>query len=147
MFRQRSTGGPGRGARIAILATVLAAFSGAADEVAEDREDAAAGWLATVTVDPGLQTFLDETVESLRASDQALQRQEIRAALIDLPTDRRPGLARWNGVSPVYPASVPKFVYLMAAYHWRDEGQLEIDSSLDQRCHLDTIAVPHRLEG
>ncbi|HXK23301.1 MAG TPA: serine hydrolase [Myxococcota bacterium] len=33
---------------------------------------------------------------------------------------------------PVYPASVVKFVYLMAAYRWQEEGRLRIDGEFDQ---------------
>ena len=44
----------------------------------------------------------------------------------------RRGLAHRNGDSPVYPASVPKFVYLMAAYAWRDQGRLEIDPAFER---------------
>ncbi|NJO54770.1 MAG: hypothetical protein HC829_07975 [Bacteroidales bacterium] len=33
-----------------------------------------------------------------------------------------PRLAQWQGTKPVYPASVVKFVYLMAAYAFQEQG-------------------------
>ncbi len=80
-----------------------------------------------------IQQFLDSTVEALRQEDAALRKQMVRVALVDLPPDGPPGVAHWNGDSPVYPASVVKFVYLMAAYEWRDRGLLEIDSAFDRQ--------------
>ena len=52
---------------------------------------------------------------------------------MDVPTNGPPTLAHWKGDLPVYPASVPKFAYLMAVYHWRDQGELEIDKDLDRQ--------------
>jgi beta-lactamase class A len=89
-------------------------------------------WLRTIEPDPELQAFLDQRVKALRKRDPALQRQTIRVSLIDIPTNGPPKLAHWNGDLPVYPASVPKFAYLMAVYEWRDHGALEIDSELDR---------------
>jgi hypothetical protein len=92
-------------------------------------------FLASIRPAPELQAFLDATIENRRAGDARLRQQEVRVALIDLPPegDGPPRLAHWNGDSPVYPASVPKFVYLMAAYAWRDEGRLEIDPAFDRQ--------------
>lgn len=105
-----------------------------------ERGKAAAAWLATVKHDPHLQTFFDDTIESLRNTDAALRGQMIRAAVIDLPVKGAARLADWNGNSPVYPASVPKFVYLMAAFAWRDAGMLEIDAELDRHLRAMTYA-------
>lgn len=90
-------------------------------------------WLRTLRPDPELQKFLDERVVADRESDPALRKQTIRLAVVDIPAKGPPALAQWNGDSPVYPASVPKFAYLMAAYHWRDVGKLEFDSAFDRQ--------------
>ena len=90
-------------------------------------------WLRTIQPDSELQGFLDQRVKALRERDPALKGQTIRVSLLDVPANGPPTLAHWNGDSPVYPASVPKFAYLMAAYHWRDEGKLEIDAELDRQ--------------
>jgi beta-lactamase class A len=100
--------------------------------LADSFEDPAS-WVATIQPSTLLQTWLHEEVEALRADDPALAKQTIRVAIIDLPSEGAPQLADWHGDSPVYPASVPKFVYLMAAYAWRDEGRLTIDPELDRQ--------------
>ena len=70
--------------------------------------------------------------------------EALRIAVIDLPVAKEPRLAHWNGDSPVYPASVPKFVYLMAAYAWRDAGQLEIDPAFDRQLQAMIYASSNR---
>lgn len=103
-----------------------------AEPVGGKHDQTAAAWLATIQHDPQLQAFFDHTIEALRAADPGLRHQKIRAAVIDLPVQGPARLADWNGDSPVYPASVPKFVYLMAAFAWRDAGTLQIDAEVDR---------------
>jgi hypothetical protein len=50
---------------------------------------------------------------------------------LDLRGDGPPLQAHRRGGIPIYPASVVKFVYLMAAYAWRDEGRHAIDPETD----------------
>jgi beta-lactamase class A len=121
----------------ALAAAVLAVGNGAAARTdptppATAVEAEATAWLATIEPDPELQAFVDTSVAALRETDPALRRQTVRVAIIDLPTTGPARLAHWNGTSPVYPASVPKFVYLMAAFAWRDAGRLEIDPTFDR---------------
>jgi beta-lactamase class A len=104
-----------------------------AADIALVAESPAASWLRTIQPDPELQEYLDEKIKALRKRDKSLRRQTIRVSLIDIPPDGPPTLADWKGDLPVYPASVAKFVYLMATYHWRDQGKLEIDKSLDSQ--------------
>jgi hypothetical protein len=40
-------------------------------------------------------------------------------------------LAQRHGEAPIYPASVIKFVYLMAAYARQEEGSFQIDPETD----------------
>ncbi len=86
-----------------------------------------------VPISEAHQAFLTATIEELLAGDAALRRQELGVALYDLPVDGSYTRAHWRGDVPVYPASVVKFVYLMAAYAWRDEGRLEIDPAFDRQ--------------
>ncbi|MGH8577816.1 MAG: hypothetical protein ACREXJ_13085, partial [Gammaproteobacteria bacterium] len=123
--------------RAALGAAVLVLGSGAAALAEAPATPAgapskAAAWLDTIEADPELQAFVDGTVAALRKADPALRRQTVRVAVIDLPTAGPARLAHWNGTSPVYPASVPKFVYLMAAFAWRDQGRLGIDPTFDR---------------
>jgi len=88
-------------------------------------------YVASIRPSAELQAFLDATVASLGAKDQNLGRNKLRVALVDLGLGDPPRLAHHNGEIPVYPASVIKFVYLMAAYAWQEEGRLRIDEDLD----------------
>ncbi|MGH7788055.1 MAG: serine hydrolase [Candidatus Binatia bacterium] len=93
---------------------------------------AARAYLATVQASPELQAFLDRTIAALLATDAALKRSELRVALLDLSRPGPPRLAQHHGAVPIYPASVIKFVYLMAAYAWQERETLRIDAALDQ---------------
>jgi beta-lactamase class A len=121
-------------ARIAVLAASLLCAAAAplrADGPATDPSGTRA-YLETIQPSAELQSFVTATLQELLAGDAALRSQEVRVALIDIPADGAPRLAGWHGDSPVYPASVIKFVYLMAAYEWRDRGLLTIDPDLDR---------------
>lgn len=115
-----------------LVTLVLLAWPVRADELGE--EPPSREFLASIADGPDLQAFLDTEIQALQAHDSRLRQQEIRVALLDLPAGGgAPRLAHWNGDDPVYPASVPKFVYLMAAYAWRDEGRLTFDPDFDRQ--------------
>ena len=88
-------------------------------------------YVASMRPSVELQAFLDATVASLGAKDPNIGRNKLRVALVDLGSGDPPRLAHHDGEIPVYPASVVKFVYLMAAYAWQEEGRLRIDEDLD----------------
>jgi len=98
-------------------------------------EEAAAArkFLASVQQDTGLQDLLDSTVNQLLSKDVRARKANLGIALMDLEPGRAPRLAHWNGNTPLYPASVVKFVYLMAAYAWEEQGKLRIDAALDRQ--------------
>lgn len=115
---------------LAVVVTVLG-FPAFARAAAPPAAAAAREYLGTVRSDPALQAFLDRSMGALRAGDRALQKAQVGVALLDLPKDGPPRLAHVGGDQAIYPASVVKFVYLMAAYRWQEEGRLTIDKSLD----------------
>jgi beta-lactamase class A len=92
-------------------------------------------YLASIRPDPALQAFLDQTIAARLAADPALRRADLRVALLDLSHDP-PRLAQHHGEVPIYPASVLKFVYLMAAYAWQEQGTRNIDAALDEQLTL-----------
>ncbi len=97
---------------------------------------AAAGnraWLESIAPEAGLQAELDQTISTLVAANAGLSESSLRVAVIDLDAKGGPRLAHWHGNTPVYPASVVKFVYLMATYAWVERGQLQIDADLDRQ--------------
>ena len=93
--------------------------------------EAAREYLGSIQPAPDLQAFLDRTLAALSATDPALRRAQVGVALLDLPKHGPPRLAHSGGDQPIYPASVVKLVYLMAAYAWQEEGRLTIDPTLD----------------
>jgi beta-lactamase class A len=116
-----------------VLAVVLAAAAGAAGAAAMTAQ----AFLDAIAPSPPLQAFLDRVIAEQLAGDAALRRSKLGVALIDLAIDGPPGLAQYNGEVPIYPASVVKFVYLMAAYRWQEQGRSAIDAELDaQLTHM-----------
>jgi len=89
-------------------------------------------YLASIRPSAALQAFLDETIDQLSAKDPKIRHTKLRVALLDL-SETPPRLAHYEGDTPVYPASVVKFVYLMAAYKWQEDGRLRIDEQLDEQ--------------
>ena len=115
------------------LGCSLLAVPAKAEENAE-RAAAARTYLATIQHDRQLQDFLDDTVNMLLNKDaRAREATTIGIALMSLAPVEPPRLAHWNGNTPIYPASVVKFVYLMAAYAWEEQGMLRVEGALDSQ--------------
>ena len=76
--------------------------------------------------------LLDRAMAASLARDRRLREAKVRVALLDLAHGEPPGLAHYHGDVPTYPASVVKFVYLMAAYRWQEDGRLGIDGEFDR---------------
>jgi hypothetical protein len=109
----------------------IAVLAGAAD-AEQASKSAAADWLATIRPSAELQGFLDRTITTLEAGDRRLGSAAVRVAILDLAHGEPPRLAHHQGDAPIYPASVVKFVYLMAAYRWQEQGRLRIEGDLDR---------------
>lgn len=93
---------------------------------------AARDYLASIQPAPDLQAFLDRTMAALKVGDRALRDvPQVGIALLEIPKQGPPRLAHSGGDQPIYPASVVKFVYLMAAYAWQEAGRLTIDPAFD----------------
>jgi beta-lactamase class A len=99
---------------------------------AEQPLGPASDYLASIRASPMLQEFLDRTVAELEAADPKLRRTDVRIALLDMSHGEPPQLAQRRGESPIYPASVVKLVYLMAAYAWQERGTRRIDAEMDE---------------
>jgi beta-lactamase class A len=115
--------------RLLILATVLLAIPAPAAKAGSSPRE----YLASMRASPELQAFLDDNVAHLAARDPNFGNAKFRIALVDLSRGDPPLLAHYNGETPVYPASVVKFVYLMAAYAFQEQGRLTIDPELDEQ--------------
>jgi beta-lactamase class A len=126
-------------ARTVLLLASCLSFAGVALAQPDARTDAdradARRYLASIQPSPDLQRVLDQTFGELSKRDAALRRAGVRVAVLELDGDQPPRLAHLHGHTPVYPASVVKFVYLMAAYAFRDQGRVQIDEELDREIH------------
>lgn len=128
-----AAGGRTRPVRLALfLLAALFASAVPADD-AREKSSAARAFLSSVERDASLQRFLDQTVDRLLARDARARGARLGIALVDLKPGRAPRLAHRNGDTPIYPASVVKFVYLMAAYAWMEQGKLRIDDGMDRQ--------------
>jgi beta-lactamase class A len=87
--------------------------------------------VASIVPDAGLQKVLDAAVADIGRRDPKFLASSPRIAAIDLGPGHAPRLAHVRGDLAVYPASVVKFVYLMAAYAFQEQGRLTIDADLD----------------
>src|SRR5690242_21891014 len=77
------------------------------------------------------QTSLQELVNRAakttldRFADKKLQENELSITLIDLRDSAHPVTASFHGNERVYPASVVKLFYLVAAHRWLEDKKIE----------------------
>jgi hypothetical protein len=69
-----------------------------------------------------------QTVDQFAA--RRLQSDQLAITLVDLTDPARPAQASHRGDVPIYPASVVKLFYLVAAHQWLAEGKLEDTAEL-----------------
>jgi beta-lactamase class A len=70
-------------------------------------------------VDRAAKTTLD------RFADKNLKESELSITLIDLRDSKRPRTASFHGNERIYPASVVKLFYLVAAHRWLEDKKIE----------------------
>lgn len=120
-------------ARRAVASLLLSLLALSVTRVyAESASRGPRDYLASIRPSGELQEFLDQTVEALEAGDPKLRQTDVRIALLDMSRGDPPLLAHDHGETPIYPASVVKLVYLMAAYAWQEDGKRVIDPALDE---------------
>ena len=97
----------------------------AADEMGILRSDAA------------LQRLVEQTVaQTLREFAPAkLQSNEIAVTLVDLREANQPKSGSVRGNVRIYPASVVKLFYLVAAHRWLEDGKLKDTAELRRALH------------
>jgi len=87
-----------------------------------------------------LQTLVDraagQTLEQFAA--KKLETNQIAVTLIDLTDLQNPAIASFRGGEQIYPASVIKLFYLVAAHRWMQDGKLK-DSEELRRAMRDMI--------
>jgi beta-lactamase class A len=97
---------------------------GAGQEAA--RKEAAA--------DPGLQKVVDEAARAAvaRFGGKGFGEKHLAVTLVDLTDPKNPRRASFRGAEPIYPASVVKLFYLVAAHRWLEDGKLKESEELNR---------------
>jgi len=77
-------------------------------------------------VSPRLQAVVDRAVEATldQFRAQQLATNQLAVTLVDLRDSGQPMRASYRGQETIYPASVVKLFYLVAAHQWLEEGKL-----------------------
>jgi beta-lactamase class A len=76
---------------------------------------------------PSLQDLVNRAARTTldRFAEKKLQESELSITLIDLRDSKRPVTASFRGDERVYPASVVKLFYLVAAHRWLEDKKIE----------------------
>src|SRR4026207_1250942 len=79
-----------------------------------------------------LQELVDRAAKTTleRFADKKLKPEELSITLIDLRDPQRPVTASFRGNERVYPASVVKLFYLVAAHRWVEDKKIEATPEL-----------------
>lgn len=82
---------------------------------------------APLPVSPELQRFVDEAAVAAlqRFAPEKLQSNQLAITLVDLTSQANPQQAGFRADVPIYPASVIKLFYLVAAHRWMEDGKLK----------------------
>ena len=83
--------------------------------------------IAGQTAQPSLQDLINRAAGTAleRFADKKLQQEQLSITLIDLRDPARPATASFRGNERVYPASVVKLFYLVAAQRWLEDKKIE----------------------
>ena len=83
--------------------------------------------IATSIHAQSLQDLVDRAAKTTleRFADKKLQESELSITLIDLRDPKRPVAASFHGNERIYPASVVKLFYLVAAHRWLEDKKIE----------------------
>ncbi|HEX5890181.1 MAG TPA: serine hydrolase [Pyrinomonadaceae bacterium] len=81
---------------------------------------------------PSLQDVLDRAAKTTleRFANKKLEEKHLSVTLIDLRDPQRPVTASFRGNERIYPASVVKLFYLVAAHRWLEDKKIELTPEL-----------------
>lgn len=76
---------------------------------------------------PSVQEVLDRAAKTTleRFADKKLEEKQLSITLMDLRDPQRPVTASFRGNERIYPASVVKLFYLVAAHRWLEDKKIE----------------------
>jgi beta-lactamase class A len=81
-----------------------------------------------------LQSTLDAAVRTVleKFASKGLAEKNLAVTVIDLTDAQKTEKASFRGAEPIYPASVVKLFYLVAAHRWMEEGKLKETAELNR---------------
>ncbi|HEV3469415.1 MAG TPA: hypothetical protein VG148_08865, partial [Pyrinomonadaceae bacterium] len=84
--------------------------------------------------DPGLQKVVDEAARAAvaRFAGKGFGEKHLAVTLVDLTDPKNVRRASFRGAEPIYPASVVKLFYLVAAHRWLEDGKLKETEELNR---------------
>ena len=83
---------------------------------------------------PSLQDVVDRAAKTTleRFAAKKLEKKQLSITLIDMRDPQRPLTASFRGNERVYPASVVKLFYLVAAHRWLEDKKIELTPELNR---------------
>jgi hypothetical protein len=83
---------------------------------------------------PSLQEIVDRAARTTleRFADKKLEEKQLSITLIDMRDPQRPVTASFRGNERVYPASVVKLFYLVAAHRWLEDRTIKQTAELNR---------------
>ncbi|MCA1594156.1 MAG: class A beta-lactamase-related serine hydrolase [Acidobacteria bacterium] len=84
-----------------------------------------------------LQRIVDEAARTAleRFASKGLKEKNLAITLVDLGNAQHLERASFRGGEPIYPASVVKLFYLVAAHRWMEDGKLRETEEFDRGLH------------
>ncbi|HZT59016.1 MAG TPA: serine hydrolase [Pyrinomonadaceae bacterium] len=123
-----------------IFSAVFAALSLAATSSANGQASGARSQATPASpfaASPRLQKIVDDAArEALeKFKDKGLAEKNLAVTLVDLTDPRHVEQASFRGEDQIYPASVVKLFYLVAAHRWIEDGRLKETEEFDRAMH------------
>lgn len=105
---------------------------GAAQPTRGGKTEALARAWNDASASPRLQRAVDDGVRAAlaRFGEKGLTEKNLAVTLVDLTDSRDIHHASFRGGEPIYPASVVKLFYLVAAHRWLEDGRLRESDEL-----------------
>ncbi len=115
---------PARSLPLGLALWVLASAAPAQKPAAPPAPDSARSQRLQGLLDKGVR----ETLEQFAAKN--LRTNQLAVTLIDLRDPGQPAQAGYRGQAPIYPASVVKLFYLVAAHRWLEDEKIKESEEL-----------------
>ncbi len=86
---------------------------------------------------PAMQALVDEAAQAAlqQFAGKGLKQEQLSITLIDLRDPAHPVSGSFRGNERIYPASVVKLFYLVAAHRWLEDGRLQDTEELRRGLH------------